>query len=127
MPLGGIGKAAFPQEMQHNGQGPVQSPPDDGESVVVGVVPKVVRTAAWSHAAVVVAVAFAVAVVVVAVVAFVEASTDAALNCILMIWVVFVVVVVVVVVGFVVILGVGFACVGSFWRIWEKDSFPEKS
>ena len=75
----------------------------------------------------IVAVAFAVAVVVVAVVAFVEASTDAALNCILMIWVVFVVVVVVVVVGFVVILGVGFACVGSFWRIWEKDSFPEKS
>ena len=99
-----------------------------------------------AFAVVVVAVAFAVAVVVVAVVAFVEASTDAALNhyhlargtfgfrCILVIWVVFVVVVVVVVVsvvvfvvGFVVILGVGFACVGSFWRIWEKDSFPEKS
>ena len=34
--------------------------------------------------------------------------------------------VVVFVVGFVVILGVGFACVGSFWRIWEKDNFPEK-
>ena len=75
----------------------------------------------------IVAVAFAVAVVVVVVVVSVEASTDAALNCILMIWVVFVVVVVVVVVGFVVILGVGFAYVGSFWRIWENDNFPEKS
>ena len=110
-----------------------------------GVVPKVARAAAWSHAAVIVAVAFAVAAVVVAVVASAKASTDAALNhrlargtfgfrCILVTWVVFVVVVVVVVVsgavfvvGLVVILGFGFACVGSFWRIWEKDSFPEKS
>ena len=45
MPLGGIGKAAFPQEMQRNGPGQGHSPPDDGESVVVGVVPKVVMTA----------------------------------------------------------------------------------
>ena len=63
---------------------------------------------------------------IVAVVASVEASIDAALNCILETWVVFVVVVVVVVVGFVVILGFGFAYVGSVWRIWEKDDFPEK-